>query len=202
MVRIIDYGLGNLASVKNMVHKVGGKAEITSDLEAIRSAEKLILPGVGAFRKGMENLNEKGIPAAIKEATSNGASILGICLGAQLLTDHSEEGDAEGLGLIPAKTIRFQPEDPTLKVPHMGWNEIKVAQDHPIFSNTRDQQRFYFVHSYYMQCEEEGNVLCTAEYGQRFHAGIIKDKIIGLQFHPEKSHVFGMQVMKNFVELC
>lgn len=202
MIRIVDYGLGNLASVRNMVQKVGGKAEITSNPEEIRQASKLILPGVGAFRKGMDHLNERGLTNVIKETALNGTPLLGICLGAQLLTQHSEEGDAEGLGLIPAKTVRFQPADPSLKVPHMGWNEIEVKQTHPLFQGTRPHQRFYFVHSFYMHCEEEANVLCTAEYGRTFHAGIIKDKIIGLQFHPEKSHVFGMAVMKNFVELC
>lgn len=200
MIAIIDYGVGNLASVRNMIKKAGGKAKISSDPEVLASAEKLILPGVGAFGVGMANLRERGLDTLIKERAAAGVKILGICLGAQLLTDYSEENDCEGLGLIPAKTIRFDVADQGLKVPHMGWNNIQVSQsDHPLLQNIQANPRYYFVHSYYMKCDDQADELCSCDYGHSFSAGIAKGHVAGMQFHPEKSHVFGLKVMGNFL---
>ena len=201
MIVIVDYGLGNLASVKNMIKKVGGRSIISSDPDEISSAEKLVLPGVGSFGTGMANIKERGIDEALKIAVvENKVPLLGICLGAQLLTRHSEEQDTTGLGFIPAQTRRFRFEDSHFKVPHMGWNHVNYAYpDHPLVAGIAPQPRYYFVHSYYMQCDDRANSFCTTNYGGVFDAGIIKDNIVGLQFHPEKSHVFGMHVMKNFL---
>lgn len=199
MIGIIDYGLGNLASVKNMLKKAGGKAIISSSPEALEKCDGYILPGVGAFRKGMEELEARGLVSFIQQLPATGKPLLGICLGAQLLTRHSEEGDVNGLGLIDAVTVRF-PEDEQLKVPHMGWNHIhwKVA-DHPLATTSFSEPRYYFVHSYHMKCTNEANVLAECTYGVPFHAGIFSGKVIGLQFHPEKSHVFGLTLMKQFI---
>jgi glutamine amidotransferase len=200
MITIIDYGLGNLASVKNMIRKVGGKSEITADPEKIAKADKLILPGVGAFGVGIKNIRERGLEAIIKKrALQDKIPLLGICLGAQLLTNSSEESDDLGMALVNAETKRFKFEDVNIKVPHMGWNEIHPEKnDHPLFLDCRENQRFYFVHSYYMQCASN-ELLCSSNYGQTFASGIVNDNIMGVQFHPEKSHVFGMALMKNFI---
>jgi glutamine amidotransferase len=200
MIAIVDYGVGNLASVKNMIKKAGGKAVITSDHELITSAEKIILPGVGAFGVGMSNLKEQGLETIIKNRALSGVKILGICLGAQLLTKYSEENECEGLGLIPAKTVRFNISNKELKVPHMGWNQIQISQkEHPLLQNLHVNPRFYFVHSYYLTCDDPSYELCNCTYGHTFSAGIAKGYIAGFQFHPEKSHVFGLKVMENFL---
>lgn len=200
MITIIDYGLGNLASVKNMIRKVGGKSVITADSDQIASADKLILPGVGAFGVGIRNIRERGLEEVIrKRAIDDKIPLLGICLGAQLLTSGSEESDEKGLNLINAETKKFVLSDSNLKVPHMGWNQIKPEKEaHPLFAGCRENQRFYFVHSYYMSCPLE-NLLCSSDYGGPFASGIVSDNIMGVQFHPEKSHVFGMDLMLNFI---
>ena len=200
MIGIIDYGLGNLASVKNMIKKVGGDAIISADVNELSECEKLILPGVGAFGQGMQNLKDKGLDRYVKEEAQNGKKILGICLGAQLLTSHSEEGNVEGLDLIKAETRKFVLSDPKLKVPHMGWFQVDFKQmQHPLFDGLSNDQRYYFVHSYYMDCSSEEDVLCSCDYEITFAAGIAKGNIAGVQFHPEKSHVFGMKLMSNFL---
>lgn len=200
MITIIDYGLGNLASVKNMIKKVGGQSQISADPAIIAEAKKLILPGVGAFGQGMNNLHDRGLVAPIKECVKTGVPLLGICLGAQLLTHSSDEAEIPGLGLVNAKTLKFDLDTRKHKVPHMGWNNIKVENDHSrLLKGFEIDPRFYFVHSYFMQCESEENVLCTADYGGDFCAGVINNNVMGVQFHPEKSHVFGMNLMNNYV---
>lgn len=200
MITIIDYGLGNLASVRNMIKKVGGEGQISSDPDVIRKAEKLILPGVGAFGVGMKNLIDSGLQEAIKENTASGTKLMGICLGAQLLTNHSEENQVDGLGLIAAHTKKFNLSDPQLKVPHMGWFNISLDQpEHPLLQNLQDTPRYYFVHSYYMHCDNAVNQLCSCTYEHPFAAGIVQDNVAGFQFHPEKSHVFGMRIIENFI---
>lgn len=199
MIAIIDYGLGNPESVKNMLRKAGADAIITADHGQLQAADKLILPGVGAFGKGMENLRNAQLDELIKTQTTKGVKLLGICLGAQLLTENSEENDAQGLGLIAAETLKFNALPAPLKVPHMGWNEIEVVQDHPLFTGTAANQRYYFVHSYYMRCKHDVDLLCRATYGAPFAAGIASGNVAGVQFHPEKSHVFGLALMKNFI---
>lgn len=202
MITIIDYGMGNLGSIRNMIKKIGGESIITNDINEIKKAEKLILPGVGRFDAGMNNLKEMNLiellnDKVLKEKTP----ILGICLGMQLLTNYSEEGNVGGLGWIDAKTIKFNSEDKNFKIPHMGWNEIKVINESPIVRELENESRFYFVHSYYVKCNNEKNRIAIADYGNDFDCIIQNGTILGTQFHPEKSHKFGMKLMKNFMEL-
>ena len=200
MIAIIDYGLGNLASVSNMIRKAGGKAVLSSDPDVLARADKLILPGVGAFGAGMANLRQLSLDTLVKEKASSGVKILGICLGAQLLTDSSEENECEGLGLIPAKTIRFRLANLGLKSPHMGWNNIRFSQEnHPLLQNIQTSPRYYFVHSYYIKCADLQDELCHSDYGHSFSAGIARGNIAGVQFHPEKSHIYGLRFFQNFL---
>jgi glutamine amidotransferase len=199
MIAIVDYGLGNPESVKNMLRKAGADACITADHDQIAAADKIILPGVGAFGIGMENLRNAQLDQLLKLRTEAGVKLLGICLGAQLLTEFSEENKCDGLGLIAAETLKFNALPAPLKVPHMGWSEIEVLQTHPLFEGTSQNQRYYFVHSYFMRCKHPENILCLANYGEPFAAGIAKGNVAGVQFHPEKSHVFGLALMKNFI---
>lgn len=202
MIAIVDYGMGNLGSIKNMLARIGADSVITSDKDQIASADKLILPGVGAFDNAMTNLRNLGLlPVLNNQVLEEKVPILGICLGMQLLTKSSEEGVLDGLGWIDAKTIKFQ-FDPAsgLKIPHMGWDEIEVRRKGSILDDMYDEPRFYFVHSYYVRCKDESNVLAGTNYGVEFHSAIIKENIIGTQFHPEKSHKYGLKLLKNFVE--
>ena len=205
MIAIIDYGLGNLGSVQNILKKIGYRdSVITSDHSTIKEAQKLILPGVGSFDNGMKKLKDLGLTVLLREEIkSKSKPILGICLGMQLMTNSSEEGVLPGLGFFDADTKKFNFTDGQLKlkIPHMGWNEVHFIADSPLLKNMEKENRFYFVHSYYVKCNDPGDVLITCNYGSEFTCGIQKDKIFGVQFHPEKSHRFGMQLMKNFVEL-
>lgn len=200
-ITIIDYGMGNLASIKNLIKKIGGEAEITNNIEKINVAEKIILPGVGAFNKAMANLRElQFIEILNKKVLVDKIPLMGICLGMQLLTNYSEEGNCEGLGWIDAKTIKFKFENNTVKVPHMGWTDVNLTMpEHSIFREIKDTPRYYFVHSYYVQCASPKNTIAQSIYQHPFDCGIAKDNIIGFQFHPEKSHKFGMQLMHNFI---
>lgn len=204
MITIIDYGMGNLGSIQNMLRRLGVDAEITSDIELIRKAKKLILPGVGAFDKAMMNLENRDLISVLNEQVlKKRIPLLGICLGMQLLTKGSEEGELNGLGWIDAETLRFNfSPEMKLRVPHMGWNTLTVQQKSCLFQQMYEEPRFYFVHSYYVKCKSRESILATTQYGIDFASGITQDNIYGLQFHPEKSHKFGMQVLKNFTELC
>lgn len=205
MIIIIDYGMGNLGSIVNMFKKIGLKAIISADPDIIQQATHLILPGVGAFDTGMQNLADRGlIPLLNQRVLEEHVPVLGICLGMQLLSRRSEEGQLPGLGWIAADTLRFHPtpEEPALKIPHMGWNFIEQQQQHPLLADMFEDPRFYFVHSYYVSCEQPNDVLATAAYGIPFTAMIARDNILGAQFHPEKSHKYGMKLLKNFVECC
>lgn len=200
---IIDYGLGNLGSIANMLKKIDVEAVISSDVALIEQADKLILPGVGAFDHGIRSLTERGLVSLLTAQVIEGKKpILGLCLGMQLFTRYSEEGQLPGLGWIDAKTVRFQFDrtNAYLKVPHMGWNTLQVCQPHPLFTDLDSEPRFYFVHSYHVVCADARNVLAQTHYGADFASAIGQDNIIGLQFHPEKSHKFGMRLLKNFVE--
>ena len=204
MIAIIDYGLGNLGSIKNMLTRIGAYAIVTSSQEIIEAADKLILPGVGSFDNAMRNLEHLGvIPILNTMVLEKRKPILGICLGMQLFSKRSEEGSIPGLGWINAETIKFRFEGDTsrLRIPHMGWNTVKVKQYSPIFENLFEESRFYFVHSYHVSCNEEANVLATSCYGITFHSAVIKENIIGTQFHPEKSHKFGMKLLQKFAEV-
>jgi len=204
MIAIINYGLGNLGSIANMLKVIGEKLVITSEKTAIESAGKLILPGVGAFDAGMAQLREKNLIEVIQEqAIEAKKPILGICLGMQLLGRKSEEGKLPGLDLIPFDNIRFRfDENSQLKIPHMGWDIVEFKQKNPLINNLEGQQRYYFVHSYHALCDNKENVLMTCDYGYEFAASVVKNNIYGVQFHPEKSHDFGMALFNNFVKNC
>lgn len=198
---IIDYGMGNLGSVINMLKKVGAEASISAEPDKIARADKLILPGVGAYDNGMQNLSSRGLVDILnKKVLDEKTPILGICLGAQLFTRRSEEGSLPGFGWIDAETLRFQFQDGSnhLKIPHMGWNEIAIKRENYLLCGFEDKPRFYFVHSYYMKCNNSEDVIATSIHGIEFVAAVNKDNIWGTQFHPEKSHKFGMRVIKNF----
>lgn len=204
MITIIDYNMGNIASIENMLKKFGAEAIVTSDPSIIEEAEKIILPGVGSFDYGMNNLNKLGITEVLKtKVLEEKIPLLGICLGMQLLTQKSEEGTLPGLGFINAKTVKFQQEhcEEKIKIPHMGWNYIKVNNESILFDDFNKEMRFYFVHSFYVECEKQENVLANTQYGKTFASVIGNDNILGVQFHPEKSHSYGMKLLKNFVEL-
>jgi imidazole glycerol-phosphate synthase subunit HisH len=203
MIVIIDYGLGNIGSMANMLKKIGAKAVVSSNPSVVETAKKLILPGVGSFDEGMMQLQSRGLIQALnKRVLEDKVPILGVCLGMQLLCKSSEEGELQGLGLVEAETIRFKFQDSNtnLKIPHMGWNQLTVRQPHPLFADLEDVNRFYFVHSYHVVCANQDNVLATTSYGFDFTSAVIKENIMGVQFHPEKSHRFGMRLLKNFVE--
>jgi len=202
MITIINYDMGNLGSVANMIKKVGGKSIITADISEIKEAKKLILPGVGAFDNGVNKLKEFGLWDIIKEKVLvEKVPIMGICLGMQLLTKGSEEGDLEGFGFIDAYAKKFKFENSELKIPHMGWNLVKLQKSSKLFEGMeREENRFYFVHSFAVDCEDKDDILGITHYGYDFVSSFERNNIIGCQFHPEKSHKFGVALFKNFVE--
>ena len=203
MIVIVDYGVGNLASIVNMLKKVGVKAIASSDPDVLKQAEKLILPGIGAFDAGMEKLNERGlVPLLNQLVLEKKVPVLGLCLGLQLMTKGSEEGKLAGLGWFDAETVRYKfgQEQANLKVPHMGWNTIEIRHPHPLLSELEPDSRFYFVHSYYVHCNNAEAVLAETDYGGYFHSVVGEGNIMGAQFHPEKSHKYGMRVLKNYAE--
>jgi glutamine amidotransferase len=204
VITIIDYGMGNVMSIYNMLKKVGQKSIISSKIADIESAEKLILPGVGAFDLGMNQLEQmRVIDTLNKKVLNDKIPILGICLGLQLFANQSEEGSGQkGLGWIDADVKKFNPvyNNRPIRIPHMGWNEVKVVKPGRLMQDILSDSRFYFVHSYYFEAKNKSDVLLTTEYGQVFTSGIERENIIGVQFHPEKSHKFGMQLLKNFAE--
>lgn len=203
MIGIIDYGLGNLGSIRNMLKVVGVRSIISGTAEELESCDKLILPGVGAFDAGMGNLEERGLGQAICDLAQQGMPLLGICLGMQLLGMRSEEGTMRGLGLIDFESKRFDfPIDLNLRVPHMGWDVVEFAKPSPLTEGIEGRQRYYFVHSYYAQCANEQDVLMTCDYGIAFAASVSSGSVYGVQFHPEKSHDFGMCLLRNFAERC
>ncbi len=206
MITIIDYGMGNLRSVQKGFEKVGFEAKVTADPADIRNASKLVLPGVGAFKDCMDNLREGGFVEPILRHVEAGKSFLGICLGLQLLFSESEEfGHHQGLGIIPGKVVRF-PADlyvagENLKVPHMGWNQIRLQQDIQLFAGVADGSSVYFVHSYYVVPDDAKAVATITDYGMNFCSAICRDNVMATQFHPEKSQQVGLRILKNFGEM-
>lgn len=200
---ILDYGLGNLGSILNMLHYLEIEAVISSDVTTIKQAKKLILPGVGSFDHGIKNLKSTGLFEIINQLVLvNQVPILGICLGMQLMTKSSEEGVEQGLGWIDATTKKFKflPKL-RLKVPHIGWNSANAKSDNVIMNGLVDTNKFYFVHSYYVTCNHSDDVVASSIYGHDFTCILAKNNIYGCQFHPEKSHRYGMQLFRNFHNL-
>jgi len=203
MLVILDYKIGNVGSLVNMLKKIGVSSIVSSDPKEIEAADKIIFPGVGAFDNGMNNLLNSGlIPLLEKKVKDQSIPILGVCLGMQLFAGGSEEGKEKGLGWIEGEVVKFKFQDSNFKIPHMGWNTIDIKKTDPVFNEMPKETRFYFVHSYHFVCDDKKNVLATTNYGYDFESIIRKDNIWGVQFHPEKSHKFGMQLLKNFVEIC
>ena len=205
MVVIVDYGMGNLGSIVNMLKRVGAQARVSSAINEIENADKLILPGVGAFDSGMQRLQELNLVEVLDDKVLNRKTpTLGVCLGMQLITKRSEEGVLPGLGWIDGETIRFRfdPKQANLKVPHMGWNTITIQREGALFKEMNHEARFYFVHSYHVVCNRPEDILTTTHHGYDFVSAVQRENLMGAQFHPEKSHKFGMKLLKNFVELA
>jgi glutamine amidotransferase len=207
MIVIVDYGMGNLRSILTKLQRFDIEAKISADVNDIRAADKLILPGVGHFAAAMDNLSHRGlIPVLNEKVLDMKTPILGICLGHQLFSKWSEEGNVAGLGWIDAKTIRFNFEGGAgcdgagLKIPHMGWNTIRIEKPTPILAGIEDGSRYYFVHSYHVNCSDPGDVVAKTTYGRDFVSILQHGNIYGIQFHPEKSHNRGINILKNFAE--
>ncbi|WP_421796961.1 imidazole glycerol phosphate synthase subunit HisH [Haliscomenobacter sp.] len=204
MIAIIDYGIGNLSSIRNMLKKAGfPDVLITQDKVVIAEADKLILPGVGHFDYGMKQLREAAFFDTLnRKVLEDKIPVLGICLGAQLLSHGSEEGKEPGLGWINAYTRKFDPAriPETFKVPHMGWGDVDIQKDSKLFAAMPTDSRFYFVHTYHLVCEDPADELVSCTYGYPFTAGVEKENILGVQFHPEKSHKYGLRFLTNFVQ--
>lgn len=199
MITIVDYNMGNLGSILNMLKKIGQQAQVSADPALISQADKLLLPGVGAFDAGMNNLERSGlIPLLNRRVLEDRVPTLGICLGMQLMTRRSEEGERAGLGWIDAEALRFRPADAAIKVPHMGWNRVTPARPSPLTDELPHEPRFYFVHSFYVRCRDAADVLLTTPFGGHFASAFQRGNVWGVQFHPEKSHKFGMALLRNF----
>ena len=212
MITLVDYNAGNLTSVQRALAHLGLACQISADPEVVRRAGKIIFPGVGAAGAAMRILRERGLDSALKEAFAKGTPILGICIGCQIILDHSEEDNTNCLGLLPGQTIRFSVSNPLppsdyplpnplpnpLKIPHMGWNPVRVPQPHPLLAHLRPGDEFYFVHSFYPQPADAAQIYAVSEYGGDFPAAIGKDNLFAVQFHAEKSGTVGLKVLENF----
>jgi len=197
MIGIVDYNMGNLASVKNALRKINAKAEIVKDADKLKNYDKLIFPGVGAFGDAMEHLKETNLDEAMREFVKSGKYVLGVCLGMQLLFESSEEfGLTYGLGIIPGKVVKFNINE---KVPHMGWNKMFFTKNRPLFEGLNNPY-LYFVHSYHVVCDDE-YVIGKTIYGYEFVSAVNKENVFGFQPHPEKSHNAGLKILENFVKL-
>ncbi|PIP73216.1 MAG: imidazole glycerol phosphate synthase subunit HisH [Nitrospinae bacterium CG22_combo_CG10-13_8_21_14_all_47_10] len=208
MIAIIDYGMGNLRSVQKAFEAVGAEAIVTSDSQKILSAKSVVLPGVGAFKDCMENLEKLGLIDTVHKSVKSGKPFLGICLGLQLLFNQSEEfGQVDGLGILPGKVVGFKnahlssDSGEPLKIPHMGWNTVRVVPGNPLFDSVPDESYFYFVHSYYIVPQSASIIATTTSYGIDFTSGIHHENIHAFQFHPEKSQRLGLTILKNFSNL-
>ena len=201
MIAIIDYDAGNIKSVEKALQYLGEETVITRDEETILAADGVVLPGVGAFGDAMEKLHAYGLVPVIHKCVEKNIPFLGVCLGLQLMFDSSEESPGvKGLSLLPGKIVRI-PAEGGLKVPHIGWNSLKFPNEGKLFKGLKEDTYVYFVHSYYLQAEDEGIVKATTEYGTLIHASVEKDNLFACQFHPEKSSDAGMQILRNFIEV-
>ena len=199
-VSLVAYGLGNLGSVVNMLKRAGAEARLVTSPQEILDSERVLLPGIGAFDEGMARLRNLGLEGPLKEFAASGQPLFGICLGMQLLLDSSEEGEASGLGLIPGRSVRFDGAS-GIRVPHMGWSAVAPTRPDPLVADLPDESRFYFVHSYRVVPDRPADELGTSTYGTPFASMIRSDNVMGAQYHPEKSHSFGMTILKNFAAL-
>ncbi|MFP4521006.1 MAG: imidazole glycerol phosphate synthase subunit HisH [Fibrobacterota bacterium] len=200
MIAVIDYGAGNLTSVKRALDYIGAPCVVTDDVSIIMNSEKAVFPGVGHARDSMRILKQKSLDSAVKNFVSSGRPFLGICLGTQIILECSEEGDTPCLGLMPGKTVHF-PEDlknKGLKIPHMGWNRIRKTKDHPLLKGVEDGSFMYFVHSYYPAPDDKSAAVADTEYGIDFVSGMASRNIAAFQFHPEKSGEAGLSILRNF----
>jgi glutamine amidotransferase len=201
MIAIVNYGMGNLGSISNMLGRLGRPNVITSDPQVIADADSIILPGVGAFDRGMRNLAERNLVEPLTDLVQEKkVPVLGICLGMQLLARRSEEGGLPGLGWVDADAVRFTV--PGVRVPHMGWNAVRVAPAGERLFSSADEERFYFVHSYYLCCDDDAEVAAWAHHGIDFPAAVVQGNVMGVQFHPEKSHRFGMALLERFATVA
>lgn len=203
MITIVNYGLGNMASIVNMLKRIGFHAIVSSDVSDIIRADKLILPGVGSFDEGIKRLHESDLLPALKnKVMDQKIPVLGICLGMQMFAQRSEEGSLPGLGWIAGDVVRFKfdPSQKNLKIPHMGWNHIQICKKSRLFEDLFYESRFYFVHSYHVVCKNPEDIAARTVHGYEFVCSFERENIAGVQFHPEKSHKFGMKLLKNFVE--
>lgn len=198
----MDYGMGNLGSLVNMFKKLKVETEVASNPAALSSARKVLLPGVGAFDAAMKRINDGGFREVLIRKAKEGVPILGVCLGMQLLMESSEEGGLAGLGFIPGSVHKFSfPLDSGLKVPHMGWKRVSEIKPSPLTTGLPGEPRFYFVHSYYVKAADRSDVVMQTHHGISFDSVIQHDNIFGAQFHPEKSHKFGLRLLENFASL-
>lgn len=198
MITIIDYNAGNIRSVLRACAEVGAEARTTTNPKDVDKAEKIIFPGVGAAPSAMDYLTKTGLDVALKSAFVRGIPVLGICLGAQIVLKSSEEGPQKCLGLVAGKTVRFSLKDNSLKIPHMGWNEVKVVQPHPLLEGIKPGDEFYFVHAYYPQPESKENIYAVADYGGDFCVALGYKNLFAVQFHPEKSGRLGLELLQRF----
>ena len=201
MIAIVDYDAGNIKSVEKALHFLGREALVTGDSEEILRADKVILPGVGAFGDAMDTIRGRGLDKVLRKVAENGTPFLGICLGLQLLFERSDEAPgAEGLGILKGEILRI-PKKEGLKIPHMGWNSLHLENNGRLFRGIGENAYVYFVHSYYLKAGDESIVKASTEYGVHIHASVEKDNVFACQFHPEKSSDVGLHILKNFVEL-
>ncbi len=203
-VAIVDFGMGNLRSVANALEFVGVEPYLARRGEELEPAGAILLPGVGAFGAGIGNIHAAGLAEPLlRLVTEKGRPLLGICLGMQLLADSSEEyGSHRGLGLVPGRVRRLQPDDPACKIPHIGWNDLEIHRREPLFAEIGENPDYYFVHSWHLVPEEEAHCAAVCEHGQRFAAAVVHDQVAGVQFHPEKSQRAGIQLLRNFCEFA
>jgi glutamine amidotransferase len=200
MIKIIDYGMGNVGSIGNMLLRLGGRFQIVDNPEGLRGASLVILPGVGSFDNAMSKLRVLGFVSAVEDYLQiENVKLLGICLGMQLLFEKSEEGAEEGLKLIPGEVIKFFPTSDNVKIPHMGWNHVKQVRNGTLLDGVLEDSRFYFVHSYHVACNDQWVIGKTA-HGYTFPSVVCKGNVYGVQFHPEKSHRYGLALLRSFVE--
>ncbi len=202
MIAVVDYGVGNLRSVSKALERVGGDVRVTSSAAEIDRADAVVLPGVGAFAHCMDNLRAAGLESSVRASAGSDRPFLGICVGMQILFEESDEfGRVEGLGILPGRVRRFEPEDASLKVPHMGWNELQVRRRAPHLDGVADGTRVYFVHSYYVETPDPSIVATTTGYGVEFVSSAWRDNVFATQFHPEKSQATGLAILGNFARL-